>query len=272
MTYRMALVTGATAGIGAAFAEALPSTTSLLLTGRRADRLDDAATRLAAPERRVETVAADLASAAGREALIERARQLPIDLLVCNAGLGRSGRFDATPLAAERETVAVNVLATIELIHALLPEMLRRVRRGEGRAGIIIVSSMAAFGPLPGLASYAASKAFALRLGQTLAAELRDEPLDILVLCPSYTSTEFFGRAGLPLPAEAMTPQAVAREGLAALGRRTVHLCGARHQALTWLVTQNPALAVWRWPMKIANRLRHRSVGAEPAAGPQPVQ
>lgn len=259
----MALVTGATSGIGAAFAEALPRETGLLLTGRQGERLQEAARRFAAPGRRIESEAADLATPAGREALLERARQCPIDLLVCNAGLGHAGRFDAHDIGDERAIIAVNILAVVELMHGLLPGMLAEARRERRRAGAIIVSSAAAFGPSPGMASYAASKAFALRLAEALAVELHGEPIDLLALCPDYTATEFFARAGLPPPARAMTAAAVAQEGLAALGRRTVHICGARDQRIARLVAQNPALAVWRWPRKLARRMRRG-----PAGGP----
>lgn len=254
--YRTALITGATSGIGAAFGEALPPETMLLLTGRRSERLAASAARLTAQGRTIHTLAADLSSASGRIAVIEWARGFGVDLLICNAGLGKSGRFIETFSTSHRETVEVNILAPLEILDGLLPTMIATARKLGRRCGVIIVSSTAAFGPRPGMACYAASKAFLLRLGQALAMELRDQPVDLLVLCPTYTSTEFFARADLPVPRDAMTPDAVAREGLAALGRRTVHLCGRRYQPLDQFFAFNPSLAIWRWPRRL--RLSHR--------------
>jgi len=255
--YRTALITGATSGIGAAFGEALPPETMLLLTGRRSERLAASAARLTAQGRTIHTLAADLSSASGRIAVVEWARGFAVDLLICNAGLGTSGRFVETFSAAHKETIEVNIVAPLELLDGLLPSMVASARKLGRRCGVIIVSSTAAFGARPGMACYAASKAFLLRLGQALAAELRDQPVDLLVLCPTYTYTEFFARAGLPIPRDAMTPDAVAREGLAALGRRTVHLCGRGYQPLDQFFAFNPSLAVWRWPrrLRMSNRL-----------------
>jgi short-subunit dehydrogenase len=249
--YERALITGATSGIGAAFAETLPRDTALLLTGRRGHRLAAQAERFAREGRQVETMAADLAAPNGRAAFIAWALEHEIDLFICNAAIGAAGRFADTPLAAQQATIALNVVAVAELLHALLPAMASRARAGGRRCGAIIVSSTAAFTPRPGLACYAATKAFGLSLGLALAAELRGEPIDLLLLCPRRTATEFFARAGMPPPSHAMDPDQVAREGLAALGRRSLHFCGTRHQALNRLLAFNPALAAirrpWRW-------------------------
>jgi uncharacterized protein len=252
--YRSALITGASSGIGAAFARALPPTTDLLLTGNSEDRLRRVGTALASPARRVDWFAADLAGAAGRASVIERGSAQGIELFICNAGTGQAGNFLETPIAAQRRTLEVNVLAVVELLHGLLPDMLARARQQRCRAGVIIVSSMGAFGAAPGLACYGASKALELRLAQSLAIEFEDEPIDVLALCPTYTETAFFARAGLPTPARAMPADAVATEALAALGHRTLHLCSLHHhpQAIRRLAAFNPALAAWRWPARIA--------------------
>lgn len=258
MAYGSALITGASSGIGAAFAKMLPTTTHLLLTGTSEDRLRRVAAPLASSTRQVDWLAADLATAAGRAAVVERARSESIDLFICNAGMGQAGKFLETTLAAQREMLAVNVLAVVELLHDLVPDMLARARQRRHRAGIIVVSSMAAFGTAPGFACYGASKALELRLTQSLAAELREEPVDVLALCPTYTDTAFFARAGLPTPSRAMPAEAVAREALEALGRRAVHLCSLHRypQAVRRFAAFNPALAAWRWPAQLAARLR----------------
>jgi short-subunit dehydrogenase len=263
----MALVTGASSGIGAAFARLLPRETHAVLTGRDQERLQRLAVEIAAPGRRVETFAADLATEGGREALIERAQAAQVDLLVCNAGLGWQGAFIDNPRRSERETVAVNVIATVELLHALIPGMLARARRDTRRAGVIVASSMAAFEPQPNIASYAASKSFQLRLVQALAIELEREPIDLLALCPTYTRTEFFARGGLPEPEWAMTPEDVAREGLAALGRRRVQVFdrNLRPHALVQLLAFNPMIVPWRWPRRVLSAVRRRLRTARPA-------
>ncbi len=246
--YRAALITGATSGIGAAFARVLPVSTRLVATGRDAARLARLAAELAAPDRPIDTIAADLAAPQGRADVIAAADNAEIDLLVCCAGVGSARRFVDSPVAVERQILSVNVVALVELLHALLPPMIERARRAGRRAGVIIVSSTAAFGAGMSAPCYAASKAFGLRLARGLNTELRNEPIDVLALCPTFTATEFFARAGMPPPARAMAPETVAREGLMALGRRTVHICGFRPRPQSWRLffATNPSLVVWR--------------------------
>lgn len=226
--HRFALVTGATSGIGAGFARALPADTGLLLTARNAEALADRQRELEATGRRVEVLAADLTTEDGRNAVIARAEALEIDLLINNAGVGCFGAVvDNTP-ELERATVELNVVATTVLTRALLPGMIERAVRDGRRAGLLLVSSTTAFQPVPFLAAYSASKSFILAYGEALATELRRRPVDVLVLCPGATRTNFGRRAGFAvgsLPGAA-DPAEVARDGLQALGRRTVHVHG----------------------------------------------
>lgn len=228
MPYRCALVTGATSGIGACFAQALPADTGLLLTARNAEALTGRQRELEGAGRRVEVLAADLTTDEGRNALIAKAEALEVDLLVNNAGVGSFGAVvDNTP-EFERATVELNVVATTVLTRALLPGMIDRAVRDGRRAGLLLVSSTTAFQPVPFLATYSASKSFILAYGEALATELRRRPVDVLVLCPGATRTDFGRRAGFAvgsLPGAA-DPMDVAREGLQALGRRTVHVHG----------------------------------------------
>ena len=127
-SYRTALITGATSGIGAAFADALPAETGLLLTGRREARLREVVARHAKPGRVVESIAADLADEAGRDAVVARADAAGIDLLVCNAGSGLYGPFLGHDAAAELESLQLNVIACVHLVRGLLPGMLSRAR------------------------------------------------------------------------------------------------------------------------------------------------
>lgn len=256
--YRQALITGASSGIGAAFAELLPDETGLLLTARRGDRLLAEADRQRRDGRAVATVIADLATESGRSEVIGRATACEIDLLICNAGAGVYGPFQSTAPQTERDALELNVIAPCLLIHALLPDMLNRARATHRRAGIIIVGSVAGFGPMPEAITYAAAKSFALQLGRGLADHLRREPIDVLTLLPTYTRTEFFSRAGLPEPRDAMSAEDVALEGLQALGQHDVHFCGWKYQALAWLLARNPVLKLWQWPRLLAERRRGR--------------
>jgi short-subunit dehydrogenase len=228
MIFRHALITGASSGIGAAFARALPKSTGLLLTGRDREKLVQLAAELALNDRPVRTVVADLSNADGRRALIHAAEDAPIDLLINNAGLGWLGPVADNPPEREAEMVQVNAAAPVELTRALLPGMIRRARERHERAGLIFVASAAAFLPIPLFATYAASKAFLLHYAEALAEELDHAPVDVLALCPGATKTRFFERAnvspsGVPTAHEA---DRVAREGLQALGRRVVHVVG----------------------------------------------
>ena len=231
--HQRALITGASSGIGLAFARELPASTHLLLTGRDPQRLAQAADQLARLGRTIETHAADLTRQEDRDHLIGHADAFGIDLLINNAGAGQLGRFLANDPATERDTVLLNVVAVVDLTRRLLPGMLERARVSRRRAGVIIVASTAAFAPVPYFATYAASKAFDLNFAEALAEELRRDPVDVLALCPGATRSAFGGRAGYPsgsLPGAA-DPQDVAAHGLAALGRQSVFVAGLLNQA-----------------------------------------
>jgi short-subunit dehydrogenase len=258
MRHRCALVTGATSGIGAAFAAALPAATGLVLTGRDAARLEALRAELDQDGRPVETVLADLATDAGRRAVIERAEASTIDLFVCNAGLGQLGRLVDNPPEREREMVEVNVVAPVVLTRALLPGMIARARAERRRAGLIVVASTAGFMTLPYFATYAASKAFDLHFAEALAAELAAEPVDVLALCPGTTKTAFGDRAGLPsnLYDRADTARRVAREGLAALGRRSVHIVGPNNRMSVLASRALPRRLLAKGAARVMRRLR----------------
>lgn len=222
-----ALVTGATSGIGEAFARALPSTTSLFLTGRDEGALGRLAGELGA-DRLVETLAADLATDEGLDALCAAAERFAPDLLICDAGVGPYGDFLTAEEDALRATVLVNALAPVVLIRRLLPHMIARAEDGSiGRAGLIVVSSNAAFFPVPRLAAYAASKAFDLSLAEALGAELTGRPVDVLALCPTATRSRFAERSGFGrMPPGTQTPGHVARAALSALGHQRTLVLG----------------------------------------------
>ena len=245
---RWALVTGASAGIGEAFAHALAARgMHLVLTARREDRLRDLAPRLSdAHGVQTATVALDLAEPGAAERLWARAAEgRVIHLLVNNAGFGAQGRFDEIPRGRQVEMVQLNCTALLELCQLALPAL-----RGRGDGGIINVSSIAAFQPVPSLATYAASKSFVLSLSQALWSESRDAGVRVLALCPGRTPTEFQEVAGTGSAEGAFgyrTPAQVVEAGLHALerGSHTV-VPGTENLLATWLVRLLPRSALTR--------------------------
>ena len=199
-SYRRALVTGASSGIGAAFAVELPANTDLLLTGRDEERLAQTAERVTRQGRTVETHKADL-DGRRRARQPHRARRgvrhRSADQQRRCRQVGSVSRQFGPEL--ERQTVLLNVVAVVDLTRRLLPGMLQRARAARRHAGLIVVSSTAAFAPVPFFATYAASKAFDLQFTEALAEELRGEPVDVLALCPGATRTTFRKDRRLPV-------------------------------------------------------------------------
>jgi short-subunit dehydrogenase len=190
----LALVTGASSGIGIALAHELARHGhDLVLTARRVAPMEALAAELHDLGATATVIAADLAKPGAAAALAHdvASRGLQIDVLVNNAGLGALGRFDRMELGRISEMLQVNIVALTELTRLLLPPM---VARGHGR--IMLVSSVAAFQPGPRMAVYFASKAYVSSLGEALAYELRRTGVSVTVLCPGATATEFFTVAG----------------------------------------------------------------------------
>ena len=188
-----ALITGASAGIGDVFARALARDgMSCVLTARRDDRLRALASELE-QQYHVATrvVAADLADPGGPERLLEAIQDLPIDVFVNNAGFGYAGRFDKQETARLRDMVQVNCVAPVVLASRLLPAM-----RARGRGAMIVSGSIAGRQPLPRHALYSATKVFDLHFGEALWAELRGTGVDVLVIEPGATESEFRDVAG----------------------------------------------------------------------------
>jgi len=192
---RWALVTGASSGIGEAFARLLAERgMHLVLAARREERLRELATELSAAHGvEVAVVAVDLGAPGAAERLWTEATAggREIDLLINNAGFGLYGRFDEQSLERQAEMVQVNCVVPLELAHPALRAM--RARRS---GAIINVASTAAFQPIPFFATYAASKAFLLSLSEALWDEARQEGVRVLALCPGTTPTEFQQVAG----------------------------------------------------------------------------
>jgi len=209
-----ALITGASAGIGEALARQIAAEgMNVVLTARREERLTNLATEIerdCGVETRI--ICADLSERADVEALIAGVSDLEIALLVNNAGLGYSGRFDLLDRDRLRRLISVNCEAPMILTHALVQGM-----RERGRGGIFFTGSAAGRQPLPLHSVYAATKAFDLFLGEALWAELRASNIEVVVLEPGSTETEFQDVAG-EIAHPGQSAEEVARRGLRALG------------------------------------------------------
>jgi hypothetical protein len=253
----VALVTGASSGIGAAFARALAARgEKVVLVARRADRLASLVRDLGG-DAVATAIPLDLAAPSAGAALeteLQR-RGLTVDLLVNNAGVGDTGRFSEEKLDRALQMIDLNVRAVVELTRRFLPAM---VARQAGR--IVNVASTAAFQPVPFLNVYAATKAFVLSFTESLATELEGTGVRVQALCPGLTATEFQEVAGTDKVAfnrsPAMTAEQVAAASLAALdrGRMTV-VPGLRNRFLIGLqrfvprgVVRSIAAAMFRPP------------------------
>jgi short-subunit dehydrogenase len=191
-----ALVTGASSGIGAAIAESLARRGyGLTLVARREDRLTELASRLADEHAvRAGVIACNLADPAERDRLAADVEELELDVevLVNNAGFGSSGDFIDQDRERQAEMVQVNCETVVDLSSRYAPGMARR-----GQGAVINVASMAAFQPLPGQTTYAATKAFVLSFTEALHQELKGDGVTITAVCPGPVRTEFTDAAGI---------------------------------------------------------------------------
>lgn len=217
----IALITGASGGIGESFARALAAKgRDLVIVARSEEKLKQLASELhSAHGVRVEVIPADLSTRGAAVSLAGQLQQLnlPIDLLVNNAGFGARGEFWKLSLDRQSEMVRLNIFALVELTYLLLPEMIER-RRG----GVINVSSTASFQPLPYTTTYAATKAFVTSFSMGLAEELKPYGVRVVTLCPGGTRTNFFeaGHYGVRnIPGGMQSPEAVVQAALVALER-----------------------------------------------------
>jgi short-subunit dehydrogenase len=245
-TPKLAAITGASSGIGAAFARELAARgSSLLLIARRTDRLQTLAAELASRHGiKAEIITADLNAPAGLDLVAERLRgAAQLDVLVNNAGFGVPGTFAASALAGQEDMHRLHVMATLRLTHAVLPGMVAR------RSGAVInVASVAGFLTSPGAVSYGASKSWINTFTEGIWMELRGarSPVRVQALCPGFTYSEFHDVAGMNR--DKLAPKAwwspaeqVVEESLAGIERDRVFVIpGFRYRLLVGITGRIP--------------------------------
>jgi short-subunit dehydrogenase len=215
------LITGASSGIGAAFARKLAARgRNVFLVARSEDKLTTLCNELGRlTSIRAQHLALDLEQPDAGSQLLEetRKRELEIDMLINNAGFGSMGDFVKLDLDRELQMIQLNVRSLVDLTHQFLIPMRER------RSGTIInVASTAGFQAVPYMATYAATKAFVLSFSEALAEENRKHGIHVMALCPGVTETNFFEASGIDRPPlrTVQTPEEVVETALRAFGRR----------------------------------------------------
>ncbi|GHO50766.1 SDR family NAD(P)-dependent oxidoreductase [Ktedonospora formicarum] len=216
---KMALITGASSGIGEAFAHALAARgMHVILVARTETHLRELAQKLTHTYGvRAEVIPADLSQEYTASAIAHevQARGLVVDMLINNAGFGSYGHFTDVDSQRHHAQVMVNVASVVDLTRAFLPAM---TARGEG--AIINLASISAFASIPYMAVYPASKSFVLSFSETLAAEYKDDGVRVMALCPGEVKTNFIHASGNPsAPGPTMTTDEVVAFALKNLER-----------------------------------------------------
>ncbi len=228
-----AVIAGASEGLGAAFARALAADgLNLLLVARRPQLLDELKASLTHQHQvEVRTAPADLGSLDGVRQVTEAATGLEVGLFVYNAAWSPIGRFVEQSVDDNLRAIDVNVRAPTALAHHFAQPMARR-----GRGGIILLSSLTAFQGSPFVATYGATKAYNLALGEALWFELKDQGVDVLAACPGVTRTPGLLKASPQGGPGMLEPEQVAREALAALGRRPINVPGVFNRTVSFVL------------------------------------
>lgn len=267
METKTALITGATSGIGAAFARRFAAQGyGLVLTGRREAQLRAVAQEIEAQYRvPVDVVLVELADPAGAPTVLEHAAGKTVEVLVNNAGFGVNSLFVEGDLASYRAMTAVHVDAPMQLVHALLPGMLAR-----GRGAIINVSSDGAFLLMRKNSVYAASKGFLKTFSEALHLELLGSGVRVQALCPGLTHTDFHEKMGMAKARQQdsrfvhwMSPETVVDASLRALERdQVICIPGTMTRLEVALINRLPR----RWFYHLMDQFARMAFGKKPAA------
>jgi len=254
---RTAVITGAYAGIGAAFACRLAADGyDLVLVARDGERLRAFAAELAAQYGGTVTpVVADLSTDEGRAAVVSYLTAAPVDLLINNAGIGLRRSVLRNTLAEEQHLLQLNVGAVLELTHAVLPSMVER-----GTGDVINVSSVAAFASIPG-SSYPASKAWVVSFSECTDLLVRPRGVRVMALCPGLVRTEFHQRAGIDTadtpPRAWLTADDVAAQALHDLAKgRRVSIPSMRYRLAVWALRLAPRRIAYRLSSTASRRTK----------------
>ena len=245
MRKTLAVITGASSGLGVVFARKLAAEHDLLLVARRKDRLDALAAELAAQYGcKVEVLPADLTDEKELTAVADRIAAEPrLALLVNNAGFGARGLFWESEIEVQEQMHRLHVMATVRLSHAALGNMVSR-----NAGGIINVASVAAFVQRAGSVSYGATKRWMASFTEGLYLELKGigSAVKVQALCPGFTYTEFHATLGVDRPSVApsslwLQPEFVVDESLKALRKgKLVVVPGWKYKAIVALVSKLP--------------------------------
>lgn len=243
MSRDIALITGASSGIGAALARRVAlERRDVALVARRADRLAVLARELETDHGvSAHVIARDLAQPGAVAAVLDELarRDLNVDWLFNNAGIGHAGRFDRIATEKVLEEVRIDVEVLVELTSRCLPGMVR-----QGRGAVVNISSLGAYSPCAYMATYVAAKAFVLSLTESIAEELRGTGVHALCVCPGFTRTEFQKRANVSEKSVPkflwMSAEEVADQTVRSIGKRSVLVPGALNTLAVWSAKITP--------------------------------
>lgn len=190
-TRKWALITGASSGIGRQFAITLAKNGyDIVAVARRRELLETLSVEVSVFGRETKIVVADLSTSSGVESVVDAARK--VDFLVLNAGVTRAARVGTMNVDEIEKLNILLATGVVQVCEAILPEMMKR-KTGD----VVIVSSIAAFTPMPKSALYAAAKTYVMSYGRSMNLEVRDSGVRVCVVCPGYVRTDIHEKAGL---------------------------------------------------------------------------
>lgn len=258
---RTALITGATGGLGRAYARQLARKNyDLILTGRQEDKLSELALNLSSKYRiTAQTVVCDLSSNDGINMLTQTIKANDgVDMLVSNAGYAERSRFDDKSVDDILKMISVHINATVQLVHAVLPDMVRKKF-----GNIISVSSLSAYVPAPGSSIYSSSKMFLNSFMESLHMEVRKLGINVQSLCPGLVHTDFHEGSAVEQSVEVrgvslwMQPDEVVYSSLKTLHRsRVVHTPGSINKLIRFFLPLLPRRPYYSVVSRVAGKFK----------------